>query len=66
MPFQYQDSFPLGKDQTEYRKLTSEYVKTVEFDGKTILKVDGEAIKLLSKEALKDVSFLLRATHLEK
>ena len=66
MPFQYQDSFPLGKDQTEYRKLTSEYVKSVEFDGKTILKVDSEAIKLLSKEALKDVSFLLRTAHLEK
>jgi len=66
MPFQYQDPYPLGKDQTEYRKLTSDHVSTVAFDGKTILKVERDALKLLAKEALKDVSFLLRTSHLEK
>ena len=31
--FKYQEPFPLEKDTTEYRLLTKEYVKTVEFGG---------------------------------
>jgi len=64
--FIYQKPFPIKKDTTEYRLLTKEYVSTVEFDGRKILKVAPEGLELLAKEAIADVSFYLRAAHLEK
>ncbi len=64
--FGYQDPFPLGPDETSYRKLTSDYVSTAEFDGQEILKVAPEALVLLAREAFRDVSFLYRAKHLTK
>lgn len=64
--FSYQKPFPVGKDETKYRKLSSEHVSTIEVDGRKILKVDPEALKLLAKEAMADVGFYLRASHLEK
>ena len=66
MSFQYQEPFPLSEDKTRYRKLTDEFVSVPEFEGQEILKVDREALVLLAKEALKDVSFFLRESHLEK
>ncbi len=64
--FIYQKPFPLGKDETEYRLITKDYVSTVECDGRKILKVDPKGLELLSKEAYADVSFFLRGTHLQK
>ena len=64
--FIYQEPFPLGEDKTEYRLLTKDYVKVVECDGRRILKVDPKGLELLSKEAYGDVSFYLRAAHLQK
>ncbi|BDD00921.1 fumarate hydratase [Persicobacter psychrovividus] len=64
--FKYQETFPLGKDDTKYRLITKDYVSTVEFDGRKILKVDPEALTVLAKEAMADVSFYLRSSHLEK
>lgn len=64
--FKYQKPYPIHKDDTEYRKLTSEYVKTVDLDGRRILQVDPEGLRYLAEEAFNDVSFYLRATHLEK
>ncbi len=64
--FKYQEPFPLGEDTTQYRLLTKEYVKVVECDGRKILQVDPEGLALLSREAYADVSFYLRAAHLQK
>ena len=64
--FIYQEPFPVGEDKTKYRLLTKEYVKVVECDGRKILKVDPKGLELLSKEAYADVSFYLRAAHLQK
>jgi fumarate hydratase class I len=66
--FFYQDPFPLGKDETKYRKLegSEKYVSMVDFAGQKILKVDPEALTVLSNEAFRDVSFLLRAEHNEQ
>ncbi|MFA8450358.1 MAG: fumarate hydratase [Bacteroidales bacterium] len=64
--FIYQKPFPITKDTTEYRLLTKDYVSTIEVDGRTILKVQPEALEMLSKEAFCDVSFYLRSAHLEK
>ena len=63
--FQYQDPFPLGPDATEYRKLTEEHVSTGVFEGSSILKVGREALTELAREAIHDVSHLLRTAHLK-
>lgn len=64
--FNYQKDFPLQGDNTEYRKISSEYVSTVNFEGREILKIDPKALEVLAEEALSDVSFFLRKAHLEK
>ena len=61
--FKYQEMFPLGKDKTEYRLLTKEYVSTTTFEGEEMLKIEPEALTLLSQEAFHDVNFLLRPEH---
>jgi len=64
--FQYQDPFPLAKDDTKYRLLTREGVSTATFDGKEILKVEPSALAFLAKEAIREVSFFLRPAHNEQ
>ena len=64
--FSYQKPFPLGNDNTKYRKISSDYVSTIEVDGRKILKVDPKGLELLAQEAMADVGFYLRASHLEK
>lgn len=64
--FIYQKPFPVGEDKTNYRNLGSEYVSTIEVDGRKIIKVDPKGLELLAKEAMADVGFYLRASHLEK
>jgi len=64
--FAYQDPFPLAKDETRYRLLTRDHVSVTECDGREILKVEPEALPLLAREAMRDVSFLLRTGHLQQ
>jgi fumarate hydratase class I len=58
--------FELGPDETPYRRLTTDHVSTVELEGRTLLKVEPEALTLLAREAMVDVSYLLRPGHLEQ
>src|SRR5262245_10519755 len=64
--FQYQDPFPLSKDDTSYRHLTDHYVSISEFEGQRVLKIDPQALVLVANEAMRDVSFLLRTAHLQQ
>lgn len=64
--FKYQKPFPVLKDTTPYRKISSDFVSVVEFEGRKILKVAHEGLELLAKEAITDVSFYLRPGHLQK
>ncbi len=64
--FQFQDMLPLGKDETPYRLLTKDYVSTFEAGGKTFLQVAPEALTLLTREAMRDISHLLRPGHLHQ
>jgi fumarate hydratase class I len=64
--FKYQEMFPLGEDTTEYRLLTNKFVATSDFDGKTVVKIEPEGLTLLAEAAFKDVSHLLRASHLKQ
>ena len=63
-PFQYQDPFPLGKDDTEYYLLTREGISVGEFEGKEILKVAPGTLTALSRAAFRDCAFMLRPKHL--
>ncbi len=65
-PFVYQDPFPLGADETEYRLLSKEGVSTTTFEGRDILKVEPEALAFLAQQAMRDCSFLLRTRHLQQ
>lgn len=64
--FLYQDPFPLSKDTTEYRLLTRDYVATDSLDGRQIIKISPEGLTLLAEEAFRDVSHLLRRSHLKQ
>jgi fumarate hydratase class I len=65
-PFVYEDTFPLGPDETEYRLLSKEGISTTEFEGQSILKVAPEALAFLAENAFHDCSFMLRTKHLEQ
>ncbi len=64
--FQFQDILPLGKDETPYRLLTSDGVSTFSAPeaGTTFVKVEPEVLTKLTREAMRDVSHLLRPGHL--
>jgi fumarate hydratase class I len=64
--FQYQDPFPLGKDETKYRLLSTDGISVASFDGKEILKVGPSALTTLAREAIRECSFFLRAAHNEQ
>jgi fumarate hydratase, class I len=64
--FFYQEQFPLSKDKTEYKKISSDYVEIKKIEGKEVLFVKEGAIELLTEAAFKDVMHLLRSSHLEK
>ncbi len=65
-PFQYQTMFPANAPDVEWRQLSDAGVKTIEVDGKTFLKIDDEAFRLLSETAFRDIAHYLRAGHLQQ
>jgi fumarate hydratase class I len=64
--FIYEKPFQIEKDSATYRLLTKEYVKVIDAGGRKILSIDPKALELLAKEAIYDLSFFLRTSHLEK
>ena len=63
--FFYQEPYPINQDKTEYRKITSDYVSIEKCGDREILRIQPEALQVISKEAMMDVSFYLRTSHLE-
>lgn len=66
MDFIYQEPYPILKDDTQYKKLTSDFVKVEKLGEREILTVDAKGLELLAQEAMIDVSFMLRTSHLKK
>src|SRR4051794_17816788 len=66
MPFHYEPTFQLSHDDTQYRKLTSDFVSEVAVNGQNFLQVAPEALALLAKTAFNDISFFLRPAHLAR
>ena len=65
-PFQFQTMFPASAPDVEWRQLSDKFVSTIEVDGKTFLKVDDEALRLLSETAFRDIAHFLRPGHLQQ
>lgn len=65
-PFSYQELFDLSPDvTTPYKKLTSSHVSTIDVNGMKFLKVEPEALRILSAQAMIDIAHLLRPAHLK-
>ncbi|CAA7620795.1 fumarate hydratase [Magnetospirillum sp. SS-4] len=62
--FAFHEIFPLGHDDTPYRKISSDGIGTASLNGQSVVTVAPEAIIRLTKEAIKDTSHLLRPGHL--
>ena len=62
----FAELLPLGPDETEYRLVTTEGVRTVDTPLGTFLQVDAETITRLTAEAMHDIAHFLRAGHLEQ
>jgi len=60
----YTELLPLGKDDTPYRLVSTEGVSTFETSEGTFLKVEPEAIRRLTAEAMHDIAHYLRPAHL--
>jgi fumarate hydratase, class I len=61
---EYTELLPLGPDDTPYRLLTTEGVSTLETSAGTFLRVEPEAITLLTATAMHDIAHYLRPAHL--
>ena len=62
--FKYQPMLPLAEESTAYRLITKDFVSSFESMGRSFVKVEPEAIRLLTYEAMRDIAHLLRASHL--
>ncbi|MEK9664513.1 MAG: fumarate hydratase [Candidatus Nanopelagicales bacterium] len=62
--FSYADMLPLGPDTTPYRHITSDGIRVADGAGRQFLEVDSEVLRLLTFEAIRDISHLLRPGHL--
>jgi fumarate hydratase, class I len=62
--FEFQDMLPVGKIDTPFRKLTSDFVQTFDAAGHRFLKVEPAALTLLTSAAMRDIAHLLRPGHL--
>ncbi len=62
--FDYTPLLPAGPGETPYRRLTADGVSTASALGRDFLQVEPEALRLLARTAVRDVSHLLRPSHL--
>ena len=62
--FLYSPLLAITSDNTEYRKISSDYVTVKQHEGVDILHVDPQGLSVLAQEAMADVSHLLRSSHL--
>jgi len=64
MTFTYSPMFPTSGAATEWEKISDDHVEVVNLGGETFLRVDPAGLTLLAERAFKDISHLLRSSHL--
>jgi fumarate hydratase class I len=62
--FQFEEMLPIAEDETSYRLLSKDYISEFKAGGHSFLKVEPEALTLLTREAMRDIAHLLRPAHL--
>jgi fumarate hydratase class I len=64
--FVFTELLPLGPDDTPYRLLSTEGVSTVDTALGTFLKVEPEALTMLTQVAMREIAHFLRPGHLQQ
>ena len=64
--FAFTELLPLGPDTTPYRLVSTEGVSTFETSAGTFLRVEPEALTLITREAMRDIAHFLRPGHLQQ
>jgi fumarate hydratase class I len=64
--FQFEELLPIGKDTVPYRLITKDHVSEFKVGNVSFLKIEAEALTLLTREAMKDIAHLLRPAHLSQ
>src|SRR6478736_6745166 len=64
--FEFTELLPLGPDTTPYRQLTTDFVSTFETPQGTFLRVEPEALTLITSQAMRDIAHFLRPGHLRQ
>ena len=64
--FDFTPILPLGDDDTAYRLLTTEGVRRLATPAGPMLQVDADALTLITQEAMRQISHLLRPGHLQQ
>jgi fumarate hydratase class I len=62
----FAEIFPLAKDNTPYRKISSDGIGVEKFRGQDVVTIAPSAITHLTSEAFRDLSHLLRPGHLKQ
>ena len=65
-PYKHTPLFPLGKDTTPYKKVTTEGVRVEKVLGRDMLVVSREALRALSEAAFGEINHYLRPGHLQQ
>ncbi len=60
------EMFPIGNDDTPYKKLTEDFITIEKFRGEEIICVEAQGLRLLCEQALMDINHLLRPAHLRQ
>ncbi len=63
--FAYNDMFPLSEDTTSYRLLADDMTSAEFFGDEPVIKIRSEGLTLLAETAFRDVSHLLRTSHMK-
>ncbi len=64
--FSFQPMFPLAHDDTPFRLLTREGLGSFTAQGRKFLTIEPEILTRLAREAMRDIAFLLRPSHLRQ
>ncbi|MGE3148504.1 MAG: fumarate hydratase [Pseudorhodoplanes sp.] len=64
-PYRHSPLFPLGKDRTRYRKISSDGVRVETAFGREMLVIEADAMRALAEAAFTDINHLLRPDHLQ-
>src|SRR5919201_1152597 len=65
-PYKHTPLFPLGKDETPYKKVTGEGVRVEKVLGRDMIVVSREALRALSEAAFGEINHYLRPGHLKQ